>query len=85
MAHLTPFADDTATLIIGDLTLENGIQRISLSGALDVTRDKAGLALAQALKAAVDAIVDALRVDPDLPEAAPAEAATHGIRKNPFA
>ena len=44
MSKLTPFADDAASTSIGSLTVENGTDRIALSGSLDLTRDKAGLA-----------------------------------------
>ena len=48
---MTPFADDTAATSIGDMQVENGRDRIAVYGSLDVTRDKAGLALAHALRA----------------------------------
>lgn len=84
MAHFTPFADDTAALTIGDLSIENGLKRITLSGALDVTLDRQGLARVEALKAVVDAVVQVLAGTPHLTDTAPAEAAKHGTRKNPF-
>ncbi|EIM30943.1 hypothetical protein [Microvirga lotononidis] len=79
-----PFADDSASLNIGDFTVENGTDKVALYGSLDVTRDKAGLKNAKALKSAVDAIVKALEQDKELPdESGPTEAPQQV--KNPFA
>ena len=57
MIRLTPFADDAASIGIGDLTIENGTEEVSLHGSLDITRDKKGLIHAQALKALLDQAV----------------------------
>jgi hypothetical protein len=79
-----PFSDDSASLNIGEFTIENGTGKVALYGALDVTRDKNGLKQAKALKVAVDAIVKALEQDEALPdESGPAEAPQQV--KNPFA
>lgn len=83
MPTLKPYADDAASLTIGDLTLENGQDSIAIGGSLDLTRDKAGLAHARTLKAAVDAIVRALESDPALPDKVVAPKATTEV-KNPF-
>ena len=78
-----PFADEAAARTIGALAFENGPERIALHGSLDITRDRAGLAQARALKTTVDAIVAALEAG-DLP-AEVAEATTAPtIVKNPF-
>ena len=50
MTKLTPLADDAASISIGELTVENGTDRIALYGSLDLTRDKPGLAQGRALK-----------------------------------
>ena len=42
--NLIPFADDTASIGIGKLTVKNGTDCVSLGGSLDITRDKQGLA-----------------------------------------
>ena len=34
---LKPFADDAASISIGELTVENGTDRIALYGSLDLT------------------------------------------------
>jgi hypothetical protein len=79
-----PFSDESTSLSIGEFTIENGTDKIALYGSLDVTRDKAGLKQAKALKAAVDAIVKTLERDKALPdENGPTEAPQQV--KNPFA
>lgn len=83
--HFEPFADDAAVRNLGGLTVENGRDRIALHGSLDLTRDKAGLALARELKRTAAAIVAALE-SADLPEAVaePEPEAPQRV-KNPFA
>lgn len=83
MPDLKPFADDSAALDIGDLKFENGRDRIACYGSLDVTRDRAGLALARQLQALITAMVHALESDGDLPELIPAPK-KRGAVKNPF-
>ena len=81
------FADDSSVLNIhGDaFTVTNDRQRVVLSGELELTRDKAGLAAALALQQAVASIVDVLSHDPALPEHVREEPATPiGKIKNPF-
>lgn len=83
MPQLDPFADDAASLGIGDLTVENGRDRIAVYGSLDLTRDKAGLKRARDLKAVLDAIVGHLEATHDLPHAVPEPEAPTSV-KNPF-
>lgn len=79
-----PFSDDSASLSIGEFTIENGTDKVALYGSLDITRDKSGLKQAKALKAAFDAIVKALEQDEALPdESGPTEEPQQV--KNPFA
>lgn len=81
---LKPYADDAASLSIEGLTIENGQDRIAVYGNLDLTRDKAGLQNARALKAVLDSIVQVLEAEKSLPDqVAPAE--KPGQAKNPFA
>lgn len=54
MTTLKPFADDAASTSIGELTIENGTDRIALYGSLDLARDKQGLAHARALATLLD-------------------------------
>ena len=83
MTTLTPFADDTASVSIGTLTLENGTDRIALYGSLDLTRDLQGLEHARTLKAILDQAVRVLEAQKDLPGAVPA-ALLPGRVANPF-
>ena len=64
-----PFSNDTDTLNInGDaLVIANDTARLSISGDLEIARDKTGLTTALALQKAVNAIVDALQNDANLP------------------
>jgi hypothetical protein len=71
MTELTPFADDAASTAIDKLTIENGRDRLSLYGSLDITRDRAGLRYALALKVLIDRAVQALTSDPALPQRLP--------------
>ncbi|SAK80817.1 hypothetical protein AWB74_00490 [Caballeronia arvi] len=82
-----PFANDTDVMnIAGDaINIENGVKRLSVSGDLTITRDKAGLANALALHKALGAIVDALQNDASLPAKLPDEpSAPSGTADNPF-
>ena len=83
MSRFTPFADDAASTSIGKLTIENGTDRIALYGSLDLTRDRQGLAHAQALKAILDQAVQVMEAQAALPDAVPAAAAPRSVA-NPF-
>jgi hypothetical protein len=83
MTKLIPFADDAASITIGELTIENGTERIALYGSLDLTCDKQGLTHARALKALLDAAVQHLEAAKTLPDALPAPAAPKSV-PNPF-
>ena len=61
-----------------------GFDGIAIHGALDLTRDRAGLERAQGLKATLDAIVAALQAQ-DLPEAVAEATEAPKTVKNPFA
>lgn len=84
MKTLKPFANESDALAIGELNVENRLDRVSVYGNVDLTRDKAGLQQARDLKALVDRIVEALEAERNLPDqvAAPEPAQTV---KNPFA
>lgn len=83
MPSLDPFADDAASLGIGDLNVENGRDRVALYGSLDLTRDKAGLKRACELKAVLDAVVRHLETAHDLPDVVPVPEPPTSV-KNPF-
>lgn len=78
--------DDDVLNVQGDaLTLTNGTTRVTLSGSLEFTRDKRGLAAALALKAALDSVVAKLQADPHLPAQVKDEPdAKPGVVDNPF-
>ncbi|MGX9219481.1 hypothetical protein ACWV27_13895 [Massilia varians] len=65
-----PFANEADVLEIGNLMLENRLDRITISGDVDLTADKAGLALARRLHAQLGAVVVALEAR-ELPERLP--------------
>lgn len=62
------YENETDSFNIGDMTLENRLDRISIYGSLDVTKDKEGLEKALKLKRIIDASIDALKRDKNLPE-----------------
>lgn len=68
MPELQPFQNESETLQIGELTIENRIDQLELYGSLAITRDKAGLQQALRLKALLDAAVLYLQNEKDLPE-----------------
>ncbi|MDD3465560.1 MAG: hypothetical protein PHE67_00305 [Campylobacterales bacterium] len=64
---ITPFANETDSTTIGQnegLTVENRIDRVSIYGSVDITRDKQGLSDALQLKQLVDAVVEKLSNEP---------------------
>jgi hypothetical protein len=77
-----PFENESEALTIGDLTAENRLDRLTLYGRLDLTRDKAGLEAARALKALLDAAVTVLEAD-TLPDKVKRPKAPKTV-KNPF-
>jgi len=62
------YENETDSFTIGAMTVENRLDRISIYGSLDITKDKAGLEYALKLKRIVDSSIDALRRDKNLPE-----------------
>jgi hypothetical protein len=65
-----PYANEADVLEVGNLMLENRLDRITISGDLDLTLDKAGLAAARQLHALLGAVVAALEGQP-LPDRLP--------------
>ena len=63
-----PYANEADVLRIGDLEIENRVDRISLTGDLVLTKDKAGLALARELQSLMERVVKALEADKQLPQ-----------------
>lgn len=63
-----PYANEADVLRIGDLEIENRVDRVTLTGDVVLTKDKTGLALARQLQALVNEAVRALEEDKQLPE-----------------
>lgn len=81
---MRPYQNESDAAEIGDLKIENRLDRIAVYGRIDLTRDKAGLENARALKKLLDDVVHALESDPALPEhVAPPKAPV--MKRNPFA
>lgn len=69
-ATFTPFANEADVAGIGELTLENRVDRITISGDVDLTADVPGLARARRLHALLGEIVAALE-SRELPDELP--------------
>ena len=63
-----PFVQGNESHAIHDLTLENDTDCVSIYGNLQLTKDQAGLAAAKALQAYLNAIVQQLESEAQLPE-----------------
>ena len=61
------YQNETDSLAIGEFTVENRLDHISLYGSLELTKDKEGLQRAYALKRVVDSAIEALK-GKDLPD-----------------
>ncbi|UVW27144.1 hypothetical protein [Massilia sp. H6] len=77
----TPYANEADVIEIGNLMLENRVDRITVSGDVDLTADQQGLRDARRLHQALAAIVAALEAR-DLPEQLPPPEI--GFVANPF-
>jgi hypothetical protein len=79
---ISPFANESESLNLGNLTIENRKDRISIYGSIDITRDRDGLRQARILKALFDDILTALNSGP-LPDKISVNPAENV--ENPFA
>ncbi len=68
MTELTPFQNESETMQIGELTIENRVDQLELYGSLAITRDQAGLRQALQLKVLLEAAISHLQNEKDLPE-----------------
>ncbi|MEO3432315.1 hypothetical protein [Inquilinus sp. CAU 1745] len=69
-------------MTIGEMTIENRTDRVTLHGGVDLTRDRVGLERARRLRHILDAIVSSLESEEDLPEAVAIKGTT--TVRNPF-
>lgn len=73
MHQFVPYKNESDVLNIGGLQIENRLDRVTLSGDVDLTADQAGLADARALHQLLGEVVAALEgrdLPPTLPPAA---------------
>jgi hypothetical protein len=68
MLSIKPYQIEEESLAISDLTVENRVDRVSVYGSIELTRDKAGLEQAKTLKEVIDAVVAALEEEKSLPD-----------------
>lgn len=78
---VSPFKNESECLQIGSLTVENRIDRVSIFGSIDITRDKEGLAVARELKSILDLTLTELE-SAELPDKVTLKPAK--TVKNPF-
>jgi len=64
---IAPFANETDSLSIGELTDENREDRITIYGNIDITRDKEGLGNAEILQTLFNDIIASMKAG-DLPD-----------------
>jgi hypothetical protein len=62
------YENESDSFSIGGMTVENRLDRISIYGSLDITKDKEGLEYALKLKRIIDSSVDALKREKNLPD-----------------
>lgn len=77
-----PFEIGTESHALHDLTLENDLDRVSIYGNLQITKDQAGLEAAKALQAYLNDIVSHLEKTENLPEKI--ESLAENEVENPF-
>lgn len=78
----SPFKNESDCIQIGELTIENRIDKVSIFGSIDITLDKEGLAVSKELKAIIDSILAEMEKT-NLPERIAIAAVE--IVDNPFA
>lgn len=79
----TPYANESDVIRIGNLEIENRIDRLTLMGDLVLSRDQLGLKQARELQALLGQAIARLEADPALPERI--EVLAPRIVPNPFA
>jgi hypothetical protein len=84
MTSFSPFQNECDAVAVGGLKIENREDHIAVYGALAITRDRAGLAGAKALKDLLESIIKELEREHDLPVRVAAVEPPVKVR-NPFA
>jgi len=79
---ITPFENEEEVITIQELSIENRLDRVSINGSVDITKDKQGLEYAFALKRQIDTIVEYLKKQ-DLSDKISIENVDRVV-KNPF-
>lgn len=69
MPPLQPFENETQSIQIDELSIENRLDRIEIYGALVITRDQVGLQRALEIQTLINATVQSLQDQTDLPQA----------------
>lgn len=83
---INPFENDSQSMQIGELIIENQMDKISIYGDIDITKDKKGLEHIKQLHELTSTILDSLQNLADLPEdqsQEPSEA-KESLIDNPF-
>lgn len=62
------YENEADSFQIDELSIENRLDRVSIYGSLDLTKDRHGLESALKLKRLIDASIDALKRDKNLPD-----------------
>lgn len=57
------YENETDSYTAGELSIQNGMEKITIEGKLEITKDAEGLENALKLKRAVDAAIEALKRD----------------------
>lgn len=76
------FGNEKESFDVGGLTIENRFDRISVYGSIDITKDNEGLKHALMLKRLIDAAIDEMKRDKNLPDRIFVRTAE--ISENPF-
>ena len=81
--RFAPFANEADVLEVGRLVLENRLDRVTISGDVDLTADRQGLEAARLLHGLLGQVVASLEARHDLPDRLPPPDVK--TVKNPFA
>lgn len=68
MQHFKPYENESEVIRIGNLEIENRVDRVVLMGDLVLTKDKAGLELAKELQILAARVVKSLEKQKKLPD-----------------